>query len=87
MRTFHYYANAHSYAHLYRWKPEEKRWTKKGPIILFIIEEERRLLGYYVYGTKSVALNMRCNGLKRAKPQSGSLRSRTTTSSPREKMS
>lgn len=47
---------------LSRFNPDEKRWVKKGPVILYFINEERpRLMANYLYSTKSTCIDLQRN--------------------------
>ncbi|KAJ3261993.1 hypothetical protein HK103_003836 [Boothiomyces macroporosus] len=45
---------------MYKYKREENRWVKKGPVILYFNQQTQipRLMGNYLYGTKANCLDM-----------------------------
>ncbi|TPX37729.1 hypothetical protein SmJEL517_g00481 [Synchytrium microbalum] len=51
---------AYAFANMRRYNTTERRWVDKGPIIIFIILAfPARITANYLYGTKSLALNLR----------------------------
>lgn len=47
-------------AEMKKFNSQEKRWVSKGPVLLYFLAEPcQRLVANYVYGTKSIAMNLR----------------------------
>jgi hypothetical protein len=46
---------------LYRYNLDKSRWVKKGPVIMYFVDADKpRLMGNFLYGTKSSAFDIQC---------------------------
>jgi len=45
---------------MYKFNSEKRRWVKKGPIVIFILSKQFRLVTYNLYGQQTPSLNIKC---------------------------
>lgn len=46
-------------SNMYKFNDEKKRWVKKGPIVIFILPNQFRLVTYNLYGQQAPSLNIK----------------------------
>jgi len=45
---------------MYKFNEEKQRWVKKGPVVIFLLKKQFRLVTYNLYGQQAPSLNIKC---------------------------